>query len=239
VLAGSNVFQPKNGRSGVNASGKGKPAEKTERQHAFIVVVIWFVRLKWTAAGALIGIAAAAIFFLGWEVLLDRHSLPIRSLNAPAIVREIQGLSELVSVKYTVQKVVGLEEKKTPVGSEKLLLIVQAEVLAGVDLAALTPGSIKILPHDEVRLALPPAQIFHIVIDDNQTKVWDRQITWWTPWVSPDPDLERQARIAASASIRQAAIDMGILSQAQRNAELVIRNLLQTLGAKSVTLSPT
>jgi hypothetical protein len=155
------------------------------------------------------------------------------------MVRAIQGLSELVSIKYTVQKVVGLEEKKTPVGSEKLLLIVQAEVLAGVDLAELSPGSIKILPHDEVKVALPPARIFHIVIDDNQTKVWDRQITWWTPWVSPNPDLERQARVAASASVKQAALDMGILDQAQRNAETLIRNLIQTLGAKSITLSRT
>jgi len=155
------------------------------------------------------------------------------------VVREIQSLSELVSVKYTVQKVVGLEEKKTPVGAEKLLLIVQAEVLAGVDLAALSPGDIKILPDGNVKIALPPARIFHIVIDEKETKVWDRQITWWTPWVSPDPDLERQARLAATKSIEQAALDMGILDQARRNAETVIRNLLETLGAKSVTLSRT
>ena len=155
------------------------------------------------------------------------------------MVREIQSLSELVSVKYTVQKVVGLEEKKTPVGSEKLLLIVQAEVLAGVDLSQMTPASIKLLPHDEIRLALPPARIFHIVIDDKETKVWDRQITWWTPWVSPDPDLERQARLAAEKSIEQAALDMGILDQARHNAETVIRNLLETLGAKSVAISRT
>lgn len=193
------------------------------------------MRLKWIAAGAILGfvLAAIVVFFL------DRRTLPARTFDSPAIVREIQSLSELVSVKYTVQKVVGLEEKKTPVGSEKLLLIVQAEVLAGVDLSALTPSGIKILPHDEISLALPPARIFHIVIDDTQTKVWDRQITWWTPWVSPNPDLERQARVAASASVKQAALDMGILDQAQRNADLVIRNLLMTLGARSVKLGPT
>jgi hypothetical protein len=193
------------------------------------------VRLKWTAGGAIAGfvLAAVLIFFV------NPRTLPLRTLDPPAMVRAIQGLSELVSIKYTVQKVVGLEEKKTPVGSEKLLLIVQAEVLAGVDLAELSPGSIKILPHDEVKVALPPARIFHIVIDDNQTKVWDRQITWWTPWVSPNPDLERQARVAASASVKQAALDMGILDQAQRNAETLIRNLIQTLGAKSITLSRT
>lgn len=134
---------------------------------------------------------------------------------------------------------VGLEEKKSPVGSEKLLLIVQAEVLAGVDLAQLQPGGVKILPHDEVKLALPPARILHIVIDDKQTKVWDRQITWWTPWVSPNPDLERQARITATKSVEDAALEMGILDRARRNAETAIRNLLRTLGAKSVVLSPT
>jgi Protein of unknown function (DUF4230) len=180
-------------------------------------------------------ILAAVVFF----AFSSRGTLPIRALDAPAMVREIQSLSELVSVKYTVQKVVGLEEKKEPVGAEKLLLIVQAEVLAGVDLSQMTPASIKILRHNEIKLALPPARIFHIVIDDKETKVWDRQITWWTPWVSPNPDLERQARLTANKSIEQAALDMGILDQARRNAETVIRNLLEALGAKSVTLSRT
>ena len=36
---------------------------------------------------------------------------------------------------------VGLEEQKRPVGSEKLLLIVQAKVLVGVDLSALSFAS--------------------------------------------------------------------------------------------------
>ena len=90
-------------------------------------------------------------------LFIDRRALAVRTLDAPAIVKEIQGLSELVSVKYTVQKVVGLEEKKTPVGSEKLLLIVQAEVLAGVDLSSITPAGIRILRHDEI-INLPSAR---------------------------------------------------------------------------------
>ena len=172
-------------------------------------------------------------------MLLDRRGAPSRTLDAPAVVKEIQSLSELVSVKYTVQKVIGLEQKKTPVGTEKLLLIVQAEVLAGVDLSAISSGAMKVSPAGEIRIALPQPRILHIVIDDKQTKVWDRQITWWTPWVSADPDLERQARLAAVKSVEQAALDMGILDQARRDAELAIRNLLLTLGAKSVAIGPT
>jgi hypothetical protein len=181
-----------------------------------------------------LGVGLALVFFA-----VERRTAVARTFDGPAVVREIQGLSELVSVRYTVQKVVGLEEKKSPVGSEKLLLIVQAEVLAGVDLSTVSAAGIKILPDQNIRVALPPAQILHIVIDDKETKVWDRQITWWTPWVSPNPDLERQARMTATASVKQAALDMGILGQAQRNAESVIRNLLERLGAKSVTVGAT
>jgi hypothetical protein len=86
-------------------------------------------------------------------------------------------LNELVSVKYTIQKVVGLEEKKVPLGSEKILLFVQAEVLAGIDLSLLSPGDVKLLPGQSMHVTLPAPKIVHLVIDDKQTKVWDRQIT--------------------------------------------------------------
>jgi hypothetical protein len=151
-------------------------------------------------------------------------------------VREIQRLNELVSVKYTIQRVVGLEEQKVPLGSEKLLLIVQAEVLAGIDLSALKPGDIKTLPDHAIYVTLPAPKIVHIVIDDRQTKVWDRRITWWTPWVPFNPDLERQARLTARNEIEKAALEMGILDQARRNAEVSIRSLLETFGVKTVTV---
>jgi hypothetical protein len=151
------------------------------------------------------------------------------------VIREIQGLNELVSVKYTLQKVIALEEKKTPLGSEKILLFVQAEALGGIDLSKLTAGDVETLPGRVVQVTLPPPSIVHVVIDDKQTKVWDRRITWWTPWVPFDPDLERQARLAAEKAIEEAAVEMGILDQARSNAQVSIRGLLEALGAKSVS----
>jgi hypothetical protein len=144
-----------------------------------------------------------------------------------------------VSVKYTIQKVIGLEEKKVPVGSEKLLLFVQAEVLAGIDLSTLTVRDIKVLPGKQIQVALPPPKIIHTVIDDKVTKVWDRRITWWTPWVPFNPDLERQARLEAKDEIEKAAIEMGILDQARRNAEASIQSLLETFGVKSMVVAGT
>ncbi len=196
------------------------------------------LRMKWAAYGVLAGVLLAAIAFLSSRNLI-RETSPARTLDALSVVHEIQSLNELVSVKYTVQKVVGLEEKKVPLGSEKLLLFVQAEVLAGIDLSGLTARDVKLLPDRRVQIALPPAKIVHIVIDEKATKVWDRQITWWTPWVPFNPDLERQARLTAREAIEQGALEMGILDQARRNAETGIRGLLETIGVKAVTMGGT
>ncbi len=157
--------------------------------------------------------------------------------DPPAMLREIQKLNELVTVKYSIQKVVGFEEQKQPVGTEKLLLIVQARVLGGVDLSTLTERDVAILKPGEVMIRLPKAKILHVVVDEKATKVWDRQVTWWTPWVPYNQDLERQARMAALESIRESAEEMGILVDAQANARTVIRRLLETVGIGQVSFN--
>jgi hypothetical protein len=196
------------------------------------------LRIRWALGGVVAGVVLAAIAFLSSRNMF-RETPPARTLDASVVVHEIQSLNELVSVKYTVQKVVGLEEKKVPLGSEKLLLFVQAEVLAGIELSGLTARDVKLLPDRRVQIALPPPKIVQIVIDDKATKVWDRQITWWTPWVPFNPDLERQARLTAKEAIEKGAIEMGILDQARRNAETGIRGLLETVGLKVVTVDGT
>jgi len=194
------------------------------------------MRMRSVAFGVVVGLLLAVIVFVIARRITSATS-PGTTLDPVSVVHQIQRLNELVSVKYTVQKVVGLEEQKVPFGSEKLLLFVQAEVLAGIDLSKLAAADIKWLPGKRIQVMLPPPKIENVVIDDKESKVWDRQITWWTPWVPYNPDLERQARLKAKDAIQQAALDMGILDQARRNAEAGIRSLLETFGVKSVTLA--
>jgi hypothetical protein len=59
---------------------------------------------------------------------------------------QIQRLNQLATVKYTIQKVIGLSEQKQPVGSESILLIVQASVQAGIDLASLRTDDLTVRP---------------------------------------------------------------------------------------------
>lgn len=176
-------------------------------------------------------VSSAALLFL-----LLKPGGPVfhKTLDAPAMLLEIKGLNELVSVRYTVQKVVGMNEEKSPLGSEKILLMVQGKVLAGVDLAALSARDVKMPQKNAAVIKLGAPRILEAFLDEKYTKVWDRHITWWTPWVSPSPDLEHNARMQALADVRTTALQMGILVDACNNAEADIRKVLGAFGIDKV-----
>ncbi len=187
---------------------------------------------KLRTAGTVVGLLMVLAVF--WY--RERPGRP--RVDPPSILLQVQQLNQLATVKYTVQKVVGLTEQKQPVGSEAILLIIQASVQAGIDLASLREEDVTVRPDGTVVLRLPPAKILNVTIDEAETKVWDRSKTWWTPWVPYSLDLEQRARRTGLESINKAAIDMGILGQAERNAEASIRGLLGLAGLKAVLVVP-
>lgn len=175
---------------------------------------------------------AVCAFFLG------RHGwLGQPALDQPALVREVQQLKELATVRYTVQKVVGVKEQKVPFGEESLLLIVQGKVIGGIDLGRLRPEDVQVAK-GRVIITLPGPQIQQVYLDEKETKVWDRRITWWTPWVPYSPDLEHRARLTAIEDVRRTAEQMGILQEARRNAESLIRELLRNAGVRETQFLP-
>jgi hypothetical protein len=160
-----------------------------------------------------------------------------RTLDSAAVIKEVQQLNELVTVRYSIEKVVGMKEQKSPVGMESILLLVRGRVLAGVDLAGLTPGDVSVVNRDTLRIRLTPPHVQETYLDEKYTKVWDRSITWWTPWVTPDADLEHKARMQAVDDIRAAALEMGIIPEARRNAERDIRETLRAFGMDKVVFA--
>src|ERR1700735_4654391 len=62
--------------------------------------------------------------------------------DSRAVVKEVRQLSELVTVRYSIEKVIGMKEEHSPVGTESILLLVQGKVLAGIDLTGLKPDDV-------------------------------------------------------------------------------------------------
>ncbi len=189
--------------------------------------------MKWKIATVL-SIIVFLLLLAGAFIYAEfREAFGLHRLDSGAVVTQIKQLKQLVTVRYSIERVVGLTEPKQPFGEESILLMVEGEALAGVDLDRITPRNVTYSGRRAVVITLPPAKIFDAFLDEKQTKVWDRHITWWTPWVPYDPDLEHKARLEAVDDLRSAALSMGILDQAQKNAESAIRDLLSAFDVKA------
>lgn len=185
---------------------------------------------------------------IGWPLILIialiggfwfyRSTSNTPELDTQTVVTQVRQLNQLATVRYTVQKVIGLREEKQPLGSESILLVMQARVEAGIDLSSLKNQDISRRPDGTLVVRMPPAKILNVAVDEKETKVWDRYKTWWTPWVPYSLDLEQRARREGLEAVKIGAMEMGILKDAERNADASIRGLLGLAGVKSVVIIP-
>jgi hypothetical protein len=91
--------------------------------------------------------------------------------NTATVVQQVQTLSDLVTVKYVLEKVVILEDAKW-YGENRVLLLAHGIVKAGIDLKQIRPGDVTISDKN-ISIRLPPPQITDAYLDDAQSKVID------------------------------------------------------------------
>lgn len=185
-----------------------------------------------SSSGKTIRLLLVLIFVFAVIWMWRRSSAKARP-DEVAIITQIKQLHELATVRYSVQRVVGVREPKVPIGEESILLMVEGHATAGIDLQQLNRDRVRLVQPDSILVDLPTPRLLDVSLNEKQTRVWDRQITWWTPWVPYSPDLEHRARLKAIDDVRQAALDMGIISQARRNAETAIRELMGLAGLQT------
>lgn len=145
--------------------------------------------------------------------------------NTETVVEQIQTLSDLVTVKYVVEKVVVLDDVKW-YGENRVLLVAHGIIKAGIDLKKLKPGDI-VVSGKKIVVRLPPPQITDAYLDDQKSKVIDHTTGLLRVF---DKDLEQTAREEAVLDIRSAAIQNGILNDATERAQLELAVFLHKAG---------
>ena len=190
-------------------------------------VLVGAVLLLMLAIGLLFGFAAARVM---------APPGGIRSLNTATLLTQVQGLSELVTVKYVLEKVEIVNSPPTTTlgqfvqGENRVLLLAHGIVKAGIDLKRLQKEDVVIVGK-KIVLHLPPPQITDAYLDERQTQVIDWQKGFLRDF---DKDLETTARQNAVDDIRRAARAAGILQDADARARLELAVFLNQAGFEQV-----
>lgn len=191
-------------------------------------------QIFWVLAVALVFIAGA-----WFGIKLTRLLAPgsgAHEENTATVVEQIQTLSDLVTVKYVLEKVVILDSPPTSTlgqfvqGENRVLLLAHGIVKAGIDLKRVAPGDVVIAGR-KIILHLPPAQITDAYLDEKQTQVIDWQRGFLRTF---DKDLEQTARQNAVDDLRRAARVDGILDDAGKRAQLELALFLHEAGFAQV-----
>ncbi|NWG05299.1 MAG: DUF4230 domain-containing protein [Chloroflexi bacterium] len=144
-------------------------------------------------------------------------------------INEIRALARLETIQYSVEKVItgemGAGTFDTFFG-DKILFVGHGTVIAGIDMEKIQPEHMR-FENGVLYINLPPAEIFIATLDNEKSYVYDRQTGILT---QPDPNLETLVRQKAEEEILKAALEDGILEQAQTNAEVYLFKFFAALG---------
>jgi hypothetical protein len=195
---------------------------------------------------AAIFLVVAVIFTIGLVIGVFLPGLAVfgnsraRVYNTSTLLQQVQTLSELVTVKYVMEKVVIEEDppqntiRRLLPDDTRVILIAHGIVKAGVDLGKLKPEDVR-LSGKQVILALPKAQITDAYLDEKQTKIVEHNTSFLRDF---NKDLEQTARLNAVEDIRRAARNGGILKDADDRAHAELKYFFQQLGFEVEFKSP-
>jgi hypothetical protein len=185
------------------------------------------LKIRFLVLGLILAVGAGGGLTLGlWLPRLNAPpAAPPAILNTPTLIQQIQGLSELVTVKYVLEKVVVLEDTRW-YGDNRVLLIAHGVVKAGIDLQKIEPADLEIENH-VVQITLPPVAITDVYLDEQETRVLEHSTGLLRAF---NKNLEAEARRQAVDELRRAARQGGIYQDAQLQAQQQLVNLLGRLN---------
>jgi hypothetical protein len=157
------------------------------------------------------------------------HPTPTIIPDPVTIITEIRSLARLETIQYSVEKVITAEIGQGNFSflfGDKLLFVAHGFVIAGIDMSKIQPGDLQMVK-GVLNVRLPPAEVFVAALDNNKSYVYNRETGLLT---QGDMNLETNARQAAENEIKKAALEDGILSIAQQNAESYLSKLFGALG---------
>lgn len=170
-------------------------------------------------------------------------SQPVVIEETPIIIREINTLSQLITVTYTDEVV--MDEAKTGKGissimsagigmimvpsTDRLVVIGRGKVLAGIDLKGLKEKDVQTIG-DSIHITLPPAQILNTIINPSGFETFDEKGDWNEQEVTA-------LKIKIKKELTQRALEQNILKQAEVRSRNIIETFLKSSGFKKVNIS--
>jgi hypothetical protein len=171
---------------------------------------------------------------------------PTVQLSPAAVTMRIQQLNRLETTSYSIEKIIEVSVDgdyiiegnpvETWLFGDRMLLIAHGNIVAGIDLSELNEEDV-IIGSDgtSMTLRLPPARIFDVSLNNDETRVYDREQGLFAP---SNIDLETIARQQGEQAILQTACEDGIMQRATEDGQQAMEQFMAVLDFEQVNVIP-
>ncbi len=146
------------------------------------------------------------------------------------VLKEITALGKLELVKYTFKDIVEHEQVNTFLPNANAVLIVEGEATGCIDLTKIRLADIAAY-NDSVTIKLPRPELCGWKINHERSRVYDTRFSFLN-----ESQLVSDAYRQAERQVKQSALNGGILNQTRRNADQMLRPLLERISGKKIRL---
>lgn len=167
-----------------------------------------------------------------WEKLKDFNFFAVKEIKTThnMVLKEMTLLGKLELANFAFRDVVEQELVRDYLPNPKAILIVQGEAIGCIDLTKVKAEDIA-TKDDTLVVHLPDPELCSYKIDHSKSKIYDTEYAFMN-----EQSLMNEAYTRAEDKIKQSAIEMGILEQTKKNANLVLKPLLENISGKKVVL---
>lgn len=190
-----------------------------------------FARLKNILILLLIAVIAGLSSYI--YLTLPEETQP--EYTSSSVFERIVAIQEVSLVQYHYTGVVGFQDRRTigniniPFTKKHFLVQYDGYIKAGVDFQDL-----KIEVEDkQIDVEIPRARIMENVIDENSLVVYDESMNILNQTRIEDYN---QSIIKEKEKMEEESVERGILAQAEEQADLLIRSMVQDMGFEEISI---
>ncbi len=167
-----------------------------------------------------------------WEKIKSFKPFSLQGIQTShnVVLKEMSALGKIELTNFTFRDVVEQELQVSYLPNPKAILIVQGNAVGCIDLTKVRAEDVAI-KDDTLIVHLPDPELCHYSIDHEHSRIYDTEYAFMN-----EQALLNEAYSRAQEKIKQSALEMGILEQTKKNANLILKPILENISGRKVVL---
>lgn len=153
-------------------------------------------------------------------------------ISHDALVEKIESMGKMELTKFTIKNVLTKQIVKEWWPDSKVLFIAVGEAVGCIDLSKVDKDDVK-RTGDSITISLPKPEICYIKLNHEKSKVYDISGVYFK---EDTKQVVEEVYQLAEKELEKEAREMGIMSETEKNAKLILKPIFENITGKKVNI---